>query len=62
MFAGSKAKWYTITDDLPQHPGYPPEYGGGLGIEPPPSPRAPERSRAAAFAAGSLTRSTRRCG
>jgi hypothetical protein len=35
MFAGSKAPWYTITDDLPQHAGYPPEYGGGLGIERP---------------------------
>jgi hypothetical protein len=27
MFTGSKAKWYTITDDLPQHEEYPPEFG-----------------------------------
>jgi hypothetical protein len=32
MFAGSKAPWYTITDSLPQHDGYPPEFGGGTGI------------------------------
>jgi hypothetical protein len=35
MFAASKAPWYTITDDGVQHAGYPPEYGGGLGIERP---------------------------
>jgi hypothetical protein len=27
MFVGSKAPWYTITDELPQHDEYPPEYG-----------------------------------
>ena len=27
MFVGSKADWYTITDDLPQHEEYPPEFG-----------------------------------
>ena len=27
MFVGSKAPWYTITDDLPQHAEYPPEFG-----------------------------------
>ena len=27
IFVGSKAPWYTITDDLPQHEEYPPEYG-----------------------------------
>jgi hypothetical protein len=27
IFVGSKAPWYTITDDLPQHDEYPPEYG-----------------------------------
>jgi len=26
MFVGSKAPWYTITDDLPQYEEYPPEY------------------------------------
>jgi hypothetical protein len=26
MFVGSKAPWHTITDDLPQHDEYPPEY------------------------------------
>lgn len=35
MFAGSKASWHTITDDLPQHAGYTPELGGGLGVERP---------------------------
>ncbi len=27
MFVGSKAGWYEITDDLPQHEEYPPEFG-----------------------------------
>jgi hypothetical protein len=27
MFVGSKASWHTITDDLPQHDEYPPEFG-----------------------------------
>jgi hypothetical protein len=27
FFVGSKASWYTITDDLPQHQEYPPEFG-----------------------------------
>jgi len=27
MFVGSKASWYTITDDLKQHLEYPPEFG-----------------------------------
>jgi hypothetical protein len=29
VFVGSKAGWYTITDDLPQHEEYPPEFGIG---------------------------------
>lgn len=29
VFVGSKAPWYTITDDLPQHEEYPPELGVG---------------------------------
>jgi hypothetical protein len=28
MFTGSKAPWYTITDTLPQHAEYPPEFAG----------------------------------
>jgi hypothetical protein len=32
MFAASKAPWYTIADALPQHPGMPPEFGGGMGL------------------------------
>jgi hypothetical protein len=28
IFVGSKAPWYTITDDLPQHKEYPPNMGG----------------------------------
>ena len=35
MFVGSKAPWYTITDAVPQHAGYPPEFGGGFGVERP---------------------------
>jgi hypothetical protein len=27
MFVGSKAPWYAITDDLPQHEEFPPEFG-----------------------------------
>lgn len=27
IFAGSKASWYNITDGLPQHEAYPPEFG-----------------------------------
>jgi hypothetical protein len=27
VFVGSKAPWYTITDNLPQHEEYPPEFG-----------------------------------
>lgn len=27
MFVGSKAPWYEITDSLPQHAGFPPEFG-----------------------------------
>lgn len=34
MFVGSKAPWYTITDDLPQHEEYPPELGA-TGVERP---------------------------
>jgi hypothetical protein len=32
IFVGSKAVWYTITDDLPQHEAYSAELGGGPGI------------------------------
>jgi hypothetical protein len=40
IFVGSKAPWYTITDDLPQHEGYPPVFGGGPGVKrPQPAPR-----------------------
>lgn len=35
MFVGSKAGWYEITDDLPQHEEFPPEFGM------PSTPRAP---------------------
>ena len=38
MFAGSRANWFAITDALPQHKGYPPQFGGGEGVERP-SPR-----------------------
>ena len=29
VFVGSKAPWYEITDDLPQHAEYPPQFGMG---------------------------------
>ena len=32
MFAGSRATWFPITDALPQHQGYPPQFGGGEGV------------------------------
>jgi hypothetical protein len=35
LFVGSKAPWYTIADDLPQHETSPPELGGGAGVERP---------------------------
>ncbi|MDH4260572.1 MAG: GFA family protein [Gammaproteobacteria bacterium] len=41
MFAGSRAPWYPITDGLPQHPGYPPQFGGGMGIDRPHFPQIP---------------------
>lgn len=41
MFVASKAPWYTITDALPQHAGYPPEFGGGPGVERPAVSAAP---------------------
>jgi hypothetical protein len=34
LFVGSKAPWYEITDDLPQHEEYPPELGAS-GVERP---------------------------
>ncbi|MYA07315.1 MAG: GFA family protein [Holophagales bacterium] len=35
IFAGSKAPWHTIVDDLPQHDEYPPDWGAPPGIEKP---------------------------
>lgn len=35
IFVGSKAPWYAIADDLPQHEAYPPEFGGGSGLQRP---------------------------
>jgi len=39
MFAASRASWFPITDALPQHAGFPPQFGGGNGV-PRPSPPA----------------------
>lgn len=36
MFATSRAAWYPITDALPQHAAYPPQFGGGEGVKRPP--------------------------
>jgi hypothetical protein len=41
MFAGSRAAWFPITDGLPQHDGYPPQFGGGAGIDRPKPPHMP---------------------
>ncbi len=35
MFSGSRASWFPITDALPQHAAYPPQFGGGAGLERP---------------------------
>jgi hypothetical protein len=41
IFTGSRAAWYPITDGLPQHEGYPPQFGGGAGLDrPKPQPKA----------------------
>lgn len=32
MFVASKAPWFELSDDLPKHDGYPPEWGGGMGL------------------------------
>ena len=40
LFAGSKAPWYVITDSLPQHEEYPPEFATP-GVSPPSVPLKP---------------------
>lgn len=35
MFVGSKAPWYTISDSLPQHEAYPPEFGDATPVQRP---------------------------
>jgi len=39
MFVGSKAPWYEITDSLPRHAEYPPEFGAAGLSRPAPAPR-----------------------
>jgi len=39
MFVGSKAAWYTITDDVPQHAAMPADFGGGSGLTRPAVPQ-----------------------
>ncbi len=41
IFAGSRASWFPITDALPQHAGYPPQFGGGVGVARPVPPVLP---------------------
>ena len=48
MFVGSKAPWYTITDQLPQHEEYPPEYAT------PAQPRPTVQARAGVTAGSCL--------
>jgi hypothetical protein len=33
IFTGSRADWFPITDVLPQHAAYPPQFGGGTGVD-----------------------------
>lgn len=35
MFVGSKASWHTISDSLPQHEAFPPEFAGATPVERP---------------------------
>lgn len=42
LFVGSKAPWYTIGDDLPQHEKYPPEFGDAPSLPDPQPLVAPE--------------------
>jgi hypothetical protein len=40
MFAASRASWYPISDGLPQHETFPPEFGGGVAsLRPEPEPK-----------------------
>ena len=40
IFADSRASWYPITGDLPQHAAFPPGFGGGAGVaRPAPDPK-----------------------
>lgn len=41
MFAASRAGWFPITDALPQHAGFPPQFGGGDGVARPVPPVLP---------------------
>lgn len=38
IFAASRAGWFPITDALPQHAGYPPQFVGGTEVARPPAP------------------------
>lgn len=44
MFVGSKAPWHTITDCLPQHQTYPPQFAGATPIERPTVAPDPEKT------------------
>jgi hypothetical protein len=40
MFVASRAPWFPITDSLPQHAAFPPQFGDGETVDnPPPKPR-----------------------
>lgn len=41
MFASSCVGWFPITDSLPQHAGFPPEFEGGESVENPPPETRP---------------------
>jgi hypothetical protein len=41
MFAGSKAPWHVITDSLPQHETYPPDFGDATPVPRPPVSAVP---------------------
>lgn len=51
MFVGSKAPWHDILDDLPQHEGYPPEWGVG-GVDRPVTPPTEGATRGSCLCGG----------
>lgn len=60
MFVGSKAPFHVISDSLPQHEAYPPEFAGATPIERPSFDAEPGKHSAAVYAVTSRTSSPAR--